>query len=177
MREARRQHQRIRREVSLLEHVRKIHLPIFGIKRDVGCVLQERREIHDIVPVRTRRLQRMLDVEKHLLALRFEIITADRLAVLVKRRHAGDIDKARRPIHAQRARKLPRGYLPAEIADEAVKAGIVNPAEAKLLKEALAARLEAIEVDEFKPEQYFAEVDTAGRLVHGEMPLKRVVNA
>jgi acyl-CoA dehydrogenase len=82
-----------------------------------------------------------------------------------------------RIIHAQRARKLPRGYLPAEIADEAVKAGIVNPAEAKLLKEALAARLEAIEVDEFKPEQYFAEVDAAGGLVHGEMPLKRVVNA
>ena len=47
----------------------------------------------------------------------------------------------------------------------------------RLLKEALAARLEAIEVDVFTPEQFYAEVNGHGGLVHGEMPLKRVVNA
>lgn len=64
-------------------------------------------------------------------------------------------------IKAQKARKLPRGYLPADIADEAVKAGVITAADAELLKQALKARLEAIEVDEFRPEQYFV-TETAG---------------
>ena len=55
---------------------------------------------------------------------------------------------------AQKARQLPRG-LPAEVADEAVQKKVINSAEAKLLKDALAARLEAIEVDVFTPEQFF----------------------
>ena len=62
---------------------------------------------------------------------------------------------AERIIHAQKARQLPRGLLPAELAEEAVKAGIITAAEAKLLHEALKARLEAIEVDVFTPAQYF----------------------
>ncbi|NKF23835.1 acyl-CoA dehydrogenase [Solimonas marina] len=62
---------------------------------------------------------------------------------------------------AQRARKLPRGYTPADIADEAVKAGVISAEQAQALKDAQAARLAAIEVDAFKPEQYFAEVTPA----------------
>ena len=61
---------------------------------------------------------------------------------------------AERIIHAQKAKKLPRG-LPAEVADAAVQAGVISAAEAQLLKNALAARLEAIEVDVFTPEQYY----------------------
>jgi acyl-CoA dehydrogenase len=78
-------------------------------------------------------------------------------------------------IRAQKARKLPRGYLPAEIADEALKAGVVNAQEVALLKEALKARIEAIQVDEFTPEQYFARVE-GDALVVGEASLKRAVN-
>jgi acyl-CoA dehydrogenase len=68
---------------------------------------------------------------------------------------------AERIILAQRAKKLTRGLLPAEVADEALKTGIVNEQEVKLLKEALAARLEAIEVDVFTREQFFgAAIET-----------------
>ncbi|WP_428312380.1 acyl-CoA dehydrogenase [Hydrocarboniphaga sp.] len=74
---------------------------------------------------------------------------------------------AEKIIRAQKARKLPRGYLPADIADEAAKAGIVTIADAELLKQALKARLEAIEVDEFKPEQYFGVVKGDGGLQLG----------
>ncbi|MBI3171231.1 MAG: hypothetical protein HYZ32_01390, partial [Hydrocarboniphaga effusa] len=80
-------------------------------------------------------------------------------------------------ILAQRARKLPRGPLPAEIADQAVKAGIINNMEAALLKQALAARLEAVEVDVFTPEQFYAEVNQNGGLTLGDVPVKRAVNA
>ena len=59
-------------------------------------------------------------------------------------------------IAAQKMKKLPRG-LPAEIADEAVKQNVITVAEAKLLKDALAARLEAIEVDVFTPAEYFKQ--------------------
>ncbi|HUS23433.1 MAG TPA: acyl-CoA dehydrogenase domain-containing protein, partial [Candidatus Binatia bacterium] len=92
---------------------------------------------------------------------------------LVTEAHAA----AERIILAQRAKKLPRGPLPAEIADEAVKAGIVTAAEARLLKDALAARLEAIEVDVFTPEQFYAEVNSKGGLTLGDVPTKMAVNA
>ncbi|HUR42235.1 MAG TPA: acyl-CoA dehydrogenase [Verrucomicrobiae bacterium] len=72
---------------------------------------------------------------------------------LVTEAHAA----AERIILAQRKKVLTRGLLPAEVGDEAVKAGIVTAAEARLLKEALAARLEAIEVDVFTPEQFYAQ--------------------
>ncbi len=68
---------------------------------------------------------------------------------LVTEAHAA----AERIIQAQKAKKLPRGKLPAEIADEAMNIGLISMPEAKLLKDALAARMEAIEVDVFKPEQ------------------------
>lgn len=64
---------------------------------------------------------------------------------------------AQRILDAQKAKRLPRGYLPAEIADEAQRAGVIDANEAALLKHALQARLEAIEVDSFKPEDYFVD--------------------
>jgi acyl-CoA dehydrogenase len=84
-------------------------------------------------------------------------------------------DAAERIIKAQRAKKLPRGYLPAEIADEAVKAGVIKPEEAALLKQALAARMEAIEVDVFKPEDYY--LDAAGAEATRDEPFRMAVNA
>jgi acyl-CoA dehydrogenase len=92
---------------------------------------------------------------------------------LVTEAHAA----AERIILAQRAKKLPRGPLPAEIADDAVKAGIISGNEARLLKEALAARLEAIEVDVFTSEQFYAEVKKDGGVVIGDVPTKIAVNA
>ena len=81
---------------------------------------------------------------------------------------------AERVILAQRAKKLTRGPLPAEVADEAVKAGVITPAEARLLKDALAARLEAIEVDVFTPEQFYAQGTVAAV---EDLPRKLAVNA
>lgn len=71
-------------------------------------------------------------------------------------------DAAERIIKAQRTQKLPRGYLPADIADEAVKAGIITTQEAQQLRDALAARLEAIEVDVFTPGEYFGVINAEG---------------
>jgi acyl-CoA dehydrogenase len=84
---------------------------------------------------------------------------------------------AERIILAQRAKKLTRGLLPAEVADEALQAGIVNAAEVRLLKDALAARLEAIEVDVFTPEQFYAVVNGHGGLTLEDVPTKMAVNA
>ena len=69
---------------------------------------------------------------------------------------------AERIIKAQKAKLLPRGPLPAELADQALQRGIIKPQEAQWLHEALAARLQAIEVDSFSPEQYFATVQPGG---------------
>ena len=66
---------------------------------------------------------------------------------------------AKRVILAQRASKLTRHQLPAEAADEAVKADIIDARDAQMLKRALAARLEAIEVDVFTPDQFYAEIN------------------
>lgn len=60
-----------------------------------------------------------------------------------------------RVVQAQRARQLPRGRAPAELADEAVRAGLLGAAEAQQLKDAHAARLAAIEVDSFAPAEYY----------------------
>jgi acyl-CoA dehydrogenase len=94
---------------------------------------------------------------------------------------------AERIILAQRKKQLTRGLLPAEVADEALAKGIVSAAEVRLLKDALAARLEAIEVDVFTPEQFYAGGMAAG--THGteagsprlkatdDVPTKMAVNA
>jgi acyl-CoA dehydrogenase len=92
---------------------------------------------------------------------------------LVTEAHAA----AERIILAQRKKQLTRGLLPAEVADEAVKAGIINVGEARLLKEALAARLEAIEVDVFTPEQFYATVNGHGGLTLEDVPTRMAVNA
>ncbi len=62
---------------------------------------------------------------------------------------------AERIIRAQRDKRLPRGYLPAELADEAHRVGVIKANEVDLLKSALKARMEAIEVDVFSPDEYF----------------------
>jgi acyl-CoA dehydrogenase len=79
---------------------------------------------------------------------------------------------AERIIQAQKARRLPRGYLPAQIADEAQRAGVIDASEVALLKQALGTRLEAIEVDDFAPEAYFARIDDDGAATYD-----RAVNA
>jgi acyl-CoA dehydrogenase len=84
---------------------------------------------------------------------------------------------AERIIYAQRAKKLPRGKLPAEVTEEALQAGIINEAEARLLKEALAARLEAIEVDVFTPEQFYPQIGENGSAVLADEPQRMAVNA
>jgi acyl-CoA dehydrogenase len=92
---------------------------------------------------------------------------------LVTEAHAA----AERIIYAQRKKQLTRGLLPAEVAEEALAKGIVNAAEVRLLKDALAARLEAIEVDVFTPEQFYAQVNGHGGLTLEDVPTKVAVNA
>jgi acyl-CoA dehydrogenase len=79
---------------------------------------------------------------------------------------------AKRVILAQRAEKLTRHLLPAEVADEAVRAGVINASEAQSLKLALAARLEAIEVDVFTPDQFYAGLRRSGGTTLSEVSIK-----
>jgi acyl-CoA dehydrogenase len=80
-------------------------------------------------------------------------------------------------IHAaQKAGKLPRG-IPEELAQDAANQGHISAAEAALVRKAYAARLEAIEVDVFTPEQYFGTIDKDGGLHFGEETMKRAANA
>ena len=57
---------------------------------------------------------------------------------------------------AQKDRRLPRGNAE-ELAAEAAYKGVITREEANQVAAALAARLDAIEVDVFKPEQYYQE--------------------
>lgn len=57
---------------------------------------------------------------------------------------------------AQKDKRLPRGN-PEEMASEAAYKGVISREEANQVAAALAARLDAIEVDVFKPEQYYVE--------------------
>jgi acyl-CoA dehydrogenase len=66
---------------------------------------------------------------------------------------------SKRIIKAQKSRELPRGYQPAEIADQAVTAGLITSQEAARLQEAHEARLHAVEVDVFTAEQYYRSSD------------------
>lgn len=59
---------------------------------------------------------------------------------------------------AQHERKIGRG-LPYEVADEALAANVISAAEASQIHEANLASLAAIEVDVFKPEDYFQDND------------------
>jgi acyl-CoA dehydrogenase len=71
---------------------------------------------------------------------------------------------------AQRSRALPRGAAD-DLAEAALAKGVITAEEARLVKSAQSARLEAIEVDVFTQEQFFgsAEVEPAVE--------RRVVNA
>lgn len=78
--------------------------------------------------------------------------------------HAFKLVSAAQPAHdlvvkAQRSKQLPRGHAPADIADVAVSANIIDAQQAQLLKDAHAARMDAIEVDAFTAEQYFATLN------------------
>jgi acyl-CoA dehydrogenase len=60
-------------------------------------------------------------------------------------------------IHAaQKAKKLPKG-APEDLAGDAAHQGLITREEANQVAAAHAARLDAIEVDVFKPEQYYCE--------------------
>lgn len=72
---------------------------------------------------------------------------------------------AERIIRAQKRGLLARGLLPAELADAAATAGVIATHEVQLLKEALAARLAAIEVDDFSAEEYFTTLESGGQMV------------
>jgi len=56
---------------------------------------------------------------------------------------------------AQREKKLPRGAA-ADVAHKAAELGVISAQEARVVMDAQAARLEAIEVDVYKPEEFFA---------------------
>lgn len=58
---------------------------------------------------------------------------------------------------AQRARELPRG-MAFDLTDMALANKVITQSEAALMKEASAAAMAAIEVDVFKPEDYFLDV-------------------
>lgn len=77
-------------------------------------------------------------------------------------------------IHAaQKAGELPRG--PAEeLAGEAAHRGLIGREEANQVATALAARLEAIEVDVFKPEQYYLESRGSQGIYFGAPESKRL---
>lgn len=81
-------------------------------------------------------------------------------------------------IHAaQKDKALPRG-IPEDLAQAAANQGLITADEAALVRKAYAARLEAIEVDVFTPEQYFGVIDSqTDGVIHGAVELKRAVNA
>uniref|UniRef100_UPI002600BA5D hypothetical protein n=1 Tax=uncultured Nevskia sp. TaxID=228950 RepID=UPI002600BA5D len=65
-----------------------------------------------------------------------------------------------------------------EQAQAAANQGLITADEAALVRKAYAARLDAIEVDVFTPEQYFGVIDSqTDGVVHGAVELKRAVNA
>jgi acyl-CoA dehydrogenase len=75
-------------------------------------------------------------------------------------------DASARITQAQREKKLARGSA-AELADSAAQLGLISAHEARVIHEAQAARLAAIEVDVFKRERFFAvgaETETAPAL-------------
>lgn len=72
---------------------------------------------------------------------------------------------------AQHLRQLGHGR-PAEFVDEALQRGIIDTAQAERIRRAEAACRAAIEVDQFRPEQYFRDAKTA---VVEPLPLRRAV--
>jgi acyl-CoA dehydrogenase len=88
----------------------------------------------------------------------------------------GESEGAVAKIHAaQKAKKLPRG-VPEELAQDAANQGVITGEEAAAIRKAYSARLEAIEVDVFSPEQYFGVVGKTGGIEYGEVPMKLAAN-
>ena len=77
---------------------------------------------------------------------------------------------------AQKAKSLPRGSAE-DLAGEAARKGVITLEEANQVAAAQAARLEAIEVDVFKPEQYYVESKGSKGIYTGAGEQKRVANA
>lgn len=72
---------------------------------------------------------------------------------------------------AQKAKRLPRGQFPADIAAEAHAAGVLTCEEMQLLREMRAACLAACEVDVFTPQEYYRDA-TAIPVAAGACPTK-----
>ncbi|MDP2286746.1 MAG: acyl-CoA dehydrogenase [Pseudohongiella sp.] len=69
-----------------------------------------------------------------------------------------DVEPIKKKIYkAQRARELPRG-MAFDLTDLALSSKVITQSEAALMKDANAAAMAAIEVDVFKPEDYFLDV-------------------
>ena len=77
---------------------------------------------------------------------------------------------------AQKAKQLPHG-APEDLAQDAANKNLISAEEAALVRKATTARLEAIEVDVFTPEQYFGVIAKNGGLLLGEAPLRRAAGA
>ena len=77
---------------------------------------------------------------------------------------------------AQKDKRLPRGNAE-ELAGEAAHKGVISREEANQVTAALAARLEAIEVDVFKPEQYYQESKGTEGVYFGAPPEQRKIAA
>ena len=92
--------------------------------------------------------------------------------VLVSEAHVAAV----KVIAAQKAKKLPRGYVPADIADEAVKQNVITSREGQQLKDALAARLDAIEVDVFSPAEFFGVQGLTAAPGFEDAPMKLAAN-
>lgn len=76
---------------------------------------------------------------------------------------------------AIKARQLPRS-APESLAQAALEAGIIDKAGANAIEIAQSARLEAIEVDVFTPDEYFRNVAPAG-IEQSGIETKQAVNA
>ncbi len=80
-------------------------------------------------------------------------------------------------IHAaQKAKTLPFG-VPEEFAQDAANKNVISAEDAALVRKAYSARLDAIQVDVFTPEQYFGTISRDDGLVMGQVEMKRAVNA
>ncbi|MEX1197899.1 MAG: acyl-CoA dehydrogenase [Pseudohongiellaceae bacterium] len=77
------------------------------------------------------------------------------------RLYSETLEPVQRIVSAQKQRKLQRGQ-PHEVAAQACRAGIITEGEADLLAQAREAAMQAIEVDVFKPEDYFRD-ELAGK--------------
>ncbi len=82
---------------AVRKEARKLAQAVFHESRDVLRVHEISGELHDVGEARALRLERGFDVGEDLPALRFEVLGANHLAVLVCRKLARDEQKLGRP--------------------------------------------------------------------------------